>query len=164
MLAPTRLTPGGLITGARVVIFTAFVMLFLFTLGPFAASEALLAPWDKAAHFVFLYSLTALALLAFPTVRRGDIAFFIILYALFCEAGQLFLGTEFEVADMIADAGGVMGALAPTYLERLRFYARRAPHRSFAEINALDPRGREEAAALDGLASARRSRRQARGA
>jgi VanZ family protein len=150
------ITPRTVVKLARVALVTAAIALFIFMVGPFGNLEQTLVPWDKAAHFLAFYAIAAVALIAFPGLRRGDLALGIVGFAIASEVSQWFVGRDFEVGDILADAIGMSAALAPSYFERLRFYARRAPYHSFAEINALDPRRREEAAAMDGLRNGRR--------
>jgi VanZ family protein len=149
-------TPRTVVKLARVALLVAGAALFVFMVGPFESLEQKLFPWDKAGHFLAFYVIAAVSLIAFPGIRRGDMALGIVFFAISTEIGQWVVGRDFQLGDIAADIAGMCGALAPSYFERLRFYARRAPYHSFAEINSLDPRRREEAAAMDGLRNGRR--------
>jgi VanZ family protein len=144
---------------ARAGLITAGIAIFVAMVGPFEHIENEIVPWDKAGHFMAFYVIAAVSLIAFPKVRRGDMALGIVAFAILTEVGQWFVGRDFELGDIAANVLGMVAALAPSYFERLRFYARRAPFHSFADINALDPRRREEAAAMDGIRNARRRAR-----
>lgn len=92
----------------------------LFALGPFQNLEYALVPWDKAAHFIGFYMVTALLYVSFPNRRRPDLTILAIFLGASLEIGQLVIGRDAELGDIAADAFGAYAVLAPMYIERLR--------------------------------------------
>jgi VanZ family protein len=100
-----------------VVICSAFAVI---AIGPFQWLEFALVPWDKAAHFMAFYLVTAMLFLAFPRRRRLDLALMATLAGAALEMMQLATGRDAEVGDMIANGAGAFAVVIPGYLEIAR--------------------------------------------
>ncbi|BBF81401.1 hypothetical protein [Asticcacaulis excentricus] len=77
--------------------------------------------------------------LAFPRVRRTDLALGVLVLGALIEVAQLFTGRSASVGDWLADLIGVSLATLPSYAETFRHYVRlggRAPRRRSGDRTA----------------------------
>jgi len=105
---------------ARLLLVLGVVACIVAAVGPFQALEFKLFPWDKAAHVVALYAITALLFLGFPKRRRLDLALMAALGGCSIEVLQYMAGRDAELGDMVANAVGAFAVLVPGYLEQAR--------------------------------------------
>lgn len=111
---------------ARFTLLAGALVVTIGMVGPFQGVEKAYVPWDKAAHFLAFYGLTAALFVAFPKRRRLDLAFMAVLGGSATEVAQLLTGRDAEVGDVLADAIGAGAVLLPMYLEQIRAAARNA--------------------------------------
>lgn len=127
----TALRRGGLCAGLAAVIALA---------GPFRYADLGLPFPDTVAHAILAYTLTVLALAAFPRSRSADVVRCALGLAIASEMAQALVGREMSLPDVVADAAGIAAAYAPVAIGRLRELIRTHPHTSFTDIRRLDPR------------------------
>lgn len=77
-------------------------------------------PWDKASHFIGYFGLTLVGILAFPSVPLIVIGVAILAQSALVEAVQPYVGRSRDMYDLMANALGIGGVLAPTIIFRLR--------------------------------------------
>jgi len=105
---------------ARFLLISAGAVCVIGMVGPFQGVEKALVPWDKAAHFLAFYGLTALLMAAFPKRRRLDLVYLAIFAGAAIEVAQLISGRDFGLGDLAADAAGAFAVWAPMWLQSLR--------------------------------------------
>jgi VanZ family protein len=105
-------------------------------------AEAAFGLTDKQAHGLAFYLVTVTSFVAFPRMRRNDLAIAAIALGAASEAAQLITGRDAGVGDLLADVIGVSLAWAPGMMDDVRRLARKHPGRTFAEIRAMDRRRR----------------------
>lgn len=132
---------------ARVLLAAGVLVCAVAMVGPFQGLERALVPWDKAAHFIAFYGLTALTVVAFPRRRRLDLTLWVILLGVATEFGQGLTGRDAEFADMAANALGALAVLGPMQLDRLR--SSRPERRRGLRAGVLDPLGAATQAVAD---------------
>ncbi|MFP1130223.1 VanZ family protein [Asticcacaulis sp. W401b] len=93
-------------------------------LGPFSGAEEAFGLTDKEAHIIAFFALTIMLQLAFPRMRRTDLALGVLAVGALIEVAQLFTGRSASVADWMADLIGVGAATLPSYIETFRHFAR----------------------------------------
>ncbi|HEY3636521.1 MAG TPA: VanZ family protein [Rhizomicrobium sp.] len=103
-----------LLRAVQCVFLAAFVFTFVAAVMPPRHAPQLF-PWDKAEHFAAFYTLTVLALAAFP--RRSPIVIAVLLSA-FGGAIELvqalpIVNRDADIMDWAADTIAVLAALAP---------------------------------------------------
>jgi VanZ family protein len=113
--------------------FAAFVKLavailaigiVILVLGPFSGAETELGLNDREAHFLSMFSLSALAQLSLPWLRRRDIALICLAFAAIIEFAQPYFGRDGSLLDFVVSAGGVIVSVAPMAIEEMRRRAR----------------------------------------
>lgn len=104
--------------------------------GPFQGLEKALVPWDKAAHFIAFYAITALLLAAFPNRRKIDLAAIAVLGGAAIEVAQQLTGRDAGLGDLAADAAGALAVLAPIWIEGLRSEPRVERRRGAARLSS----------------------------
>ncbi|WP_374570842.1 VanZ family protein [Phenylobacterium sp.] len=109
---------------ARIVLAAAALVCGVGMIGPFQGVEEAFVPWDKAAHFLAFYGLTALLFLSFPNRRRVDLAFIAICAGAAVEVLQAMTGRDADIGDIAANAVGAFAVLGPTFIEPLRALSR----------------------------------------
>lgn len=105
---------------ARFLLIAATLVCAIGMIGPFKGAERHLISVDKAAHFIAFYGLTLLTIAAFPKRRSFDLACMVLMFGVAIEVAQMLSGRGAQLGDILADAAGVTGVLAPMYLQRLR--------------------------------------------
>jgi hypothetical protein len=150
VLTPSLLTPDRLIRMLRPAAAVCALGLAVLMLGPFHGVERVFGLTDGPAHAIaFFWIATGLFAIA-PEWRRGDIALAALLIAVLSETLQGLTGRSLSLLELAADAVGIVVAMIPGWVERLRSLARSHPDATFAEIRAMDRRGRpEDVTALD---------------
>lgn len=150
MLTPSLLTPNRLLGILRPAAAVCGLGLAVLMLGPFHGAERLFGLTDGPAHAIaFFWIATGLFAIA-PGWRRGDIALAALLIAVMSETLQALTGRSLSLFELAADAVGIVVAMIPGWVERLRYLARACPDATFAEIRAADRRGGpDEEPALD---------------
>lgn len=150
MLTPSLLTPSRVLAILRPAAAVCGLGLAVLMLGPFHGVERLFGLTDGPAHAIaFFWIATGLFAIA-PGWRRGDIALAALLIAVMSETLQALTGRSLSLLQLAADIAGIVVAMIPGWVERLRHLARVSPEATFAEIRAADRRGQPDAeSALD---------------
>ena len=106
-----------LIRLAQVAFFGALMFTFYSAIVP-PALAVQLAPWDKAEHFIAFYSLTGLAVAAFPGGRLLVIAALLSGFGALIEfvQGLAIVHRDRDFWDWVADTIAIASALAPMLL------------------------------------------------
>lgn len=134
------LTPERLVNLLRLAAVACALLLTVLFLGPFQGLERQVGLNDKAAHAIAFYGV-ALGLFAIaPHHRRTDLALAALAFGVLIELGQGLTGRSLSLADLAWDGAGILAALAPGLVERLRHHARLTPDQDFATLRALDRR------------------------
>jgi len=89
-------------------------------LGPFQGAERHLMLSDKEAHVIAFFTLTLLAVLAAPQLRKNDLALMAITLGAAAELAQSFVGRSAGFDDLLADAVGVFAVWAPMQAVEVR--------------------------------------------
>jgi VanZ family protein len=115
------------VTHVRIFVGFGFATLLVLLLGPFQGLEARLGLSDKTAHAAAFYVLSLGLFASFPRIRRTDLAFGVVGFAAATEIAQLFTGRSGSFEDFAADSAGIVIAVLPAMVERLRYSLHRAP-------------------------------------
>ncbi len=151
------LTPNHVVTTARAVLISGALTAAVLMLGPWPGLEQVFGLSDKAAHAIAFGGLLAASFLAFPRMRRSDLALAAVMLGASVEVAQLFTADRSaSLADLGADALGVGVIYFSSQIEGLRKLARDKGAVSFRDIKASDRRSRRRrpAAAPDAVAFA----------
>lgn len=140
MLTALPITPRRLVLILRVCAVACGLGLAVLMLGPFQGLEHAFGLGDKPAHAIAFFCVSTGLFAIIPDWRRGDIALGVLGVAVLSEVLQALTGRSMSVTDLMADATGVLVALVPGWIERLRLLARTYPDAGFAEIRAADRR------------------------
>lgn len=132
---------------ARFLLIAAAVVCAIGMIGPFKGVERNLISVDKAAHFVAFYGLALLTIAAFPKRRSFDLACLVLMFGVAIEVAQMLSGRGAQLGDILADAAGVVGVLAPIHLQRLRSLPIVERRRRLADrLPVAEPQGQAEPA------------------
>lgn len=135
------LTPNHVVTTARAVLVVGALTAAVLMLGPWPGLEQVFGLSDKAAHALAFGGLLAVSFVAFPRMRRNDLAVAAILLGASVEAAQLFTADRSaSIGDLLADTAGVAVIYLASHIEGLRAMARQRGAATFAEIAAQDRR------------------------
>lgn len=135
------LTPNHVVTTARAVLIGGALTAAVLMLGPWPGLEKVFGLSDKAAHVIAFGGLIAVSFLAFPRMRRNDLAVAAVLLGASIEVAQLFTADRSaSISDVLADAVGVGAVYIVSHIENLRALARKRGAVTFAEIAAQDHR------------------------
>ena len=140
MLTAPLLTPRRIVLLLRIVAVACGMGMVVLMLGPFQGLERVFGLGDKPAHAVAFFCVATGLFAIVPNWRRGDIALGVLLLGVLSEGLQGLTGRSMSLTDFMADASGVLIALIPGWIERLRLLARTHPDAGFAEIRAADRR------------------------
>jgi VanZ family protein len=140
VLTLSGLTPRRLVLILRVLAIACGLGMAVLMLGPFQGLEHVFGLGDKPAHAIAFFCVTTGLFAVAPHWRRGDLALGVLLAAVLSEMLQALTGRSLSATDLMADTAGIVVALAPGLVERLRFLARTCPDAGFAEIRARDRR------------------------
>lgn len=99
---------------AQIAFCVAFVFTFVAAVMPPHQAPKLF-PWDKAEHFAAFYTLTLLAMAAFPRRNLILIAMLLSAFGGLIELVQALpiVGRDCDVRDWVADTIAILAALAP---------------------------------------------------
>jgi VanZ family protein len=137
------LTPNHVVTTARAVLVVGALTAAVLMLGPWPGLEQVLGLSDKAAHAIAFGGLVAVSFLAFPRMRRNDLALAAVLLGASVEVAQLFTADRSgTISDLLADTAGVGVIYLASHVENLRDLARKQGSMSFDEIAAQNRRRR----------------------
>ena len=135
------LTPNHVVTTARAVLVTGALTAAVLMLGPWPGLEQVFGLSDKAAHALAFGGLLAVSFLAFPRMRRNDLAIAAVMLGASVEVAQLFTADRSaSFADLFADAAGVSAVYLCSQIEGLRALARQRGSIAFSDILAQDRR------------------------
>ena len=135
------LTPNHVVTTARAVLVAGVLTAAVLMLGPWPGLEQVFGLSDKAAHAIAFGGLAAVSFLAFPRMRRNDLAIAAILLGASVEVAQLFTADRSaSIVDLLADTVGVSFVYLASHIESLRDLARKRGAATFADIAAQDRR------------------------
>jgi len=148
---PSDLTPRRVLRILRPAAAVCGLILVILMLGPFHGLERLFGLADGPAHVIAFFWITTGLFAVAPGWRRNDIALGAVLIAVMIETLQAITGRSLSLLELAADGAGIVVAMVPGWIERLRHLARTCPDASFAEIRAADRRGRGEEAEEEGL-------------
>jgi VanZ family protein len=137
------LTPNHVVKLARIALVGGAVTAAVLMLGPWPGLEQAFGLSDKAAHAIAFGGLTALSFVAFPRMRRNDLALAAILLGASIEVAQLFATQRSaSFGDLGADALGVAIIHFASHIESFRSTARKRGYFTFDEIAQQDRRRR----------------------
>lgn len=111
----------------RLVVTLGLTLIVVLMLGPFQGLEVHLGLSDKTAHAAAFYLLSLGVFAALPHRRRTDLAIWVLGFAAATEIAQGFTGRSSSHEDLLADAVGIVIAVLPAMVERLRYQLNRAP-------------------------------------
>ena len=135
------LTPNHVVTTARAVLVVGALTAATLMLGPWPGLEAVFGLSDKAAHAIAFGGLVAVSFLAFPRMRRNDLAIAAVLLGASVEVAQLFTSDRSaSFGDFFADTAGVGVVYLCSQIESVRALARKKGETTFADIAAQDRR------------------------
>ncbi|HEX3396240.1 MAG TPA: hypothetical protein VHS76_06030 [Steroidobacteraceae bacterium] len=102
---------------ARVAFFAALIFTFYSAVVP-PAHALRLTPWDKATHFIAFYTLTGLAVAAFPKCNLALIAALLSAFGALIEIvqGLPSVHRDRDFWDWVADSIAIASAMAPMLL------------------------------------------------
>lgn len=133
--------PAHFVISARICLAMGLGAVLVLTLGPYQGLEKVFGLNDKAAHILAFGGLTAIAFLAFPRQRRGDIVLALIILGAAIEVIQGGEGRDASFFDWVADAIGVYAIYGAGMIEMVRKQARERGGMTFSQISADDRRG-----------------------
>ncbi|AYV49176.1 antibiotic resistance protein VanZ [Caulobacter flavus] len=136
------LTPNHVVIAAKAVLFLGAAAAVTLMLGPFQGLEEAFGLSDKAAHALAFGGLTAVAFLAFPKMRRNDLAIAAILLGASAEIAQLFAHRSASFTDLAADVAGIAVVYLASHIEAVRRDARERGAMRFSDISAQKQRRR----------------------
>lgn len=134
------LTPNHVVTIARAGLLIGVLTVTTLTLGPFQGAEHIFGLTDKSAHAIAFGILTAVSFLAFPRMRRADLARTALILGAGIEAAQLFGDRSASLGDWAADAVGVLTVYGSSLIESVRQTAREQGSVPFTTLAAGDRR------------------------
>ncbi len=111
----------------RIAVAVGFAAMIVLLLGPFQGLEERIGLSDKTAHAAAFYVLSLALFAALPRMRRTDLALGLLALAAATEVAQTLTGRTGSFPDFAADAAGVVVAVLPAMVERLRFLLTRVP-------------------------------------
>ena len=135
------LTPNHVVTTARAVLVAGALTAAVLMLGPWQGLDQAFGLSDEAAHANAFGGLVAVSFLAFPRMRRNDLALAAVLLGAGVEVAQLFTPDRSgTISDLAADAAGVGVVYLASHIENLRALARQRGSATFVDIAAQDRR------------------------
>lgn len=133
-------TPRQLVFWFRIVAALALAALTVVLLGPFQGLERVVHLSDKEAHALAFYGVTLGLFATLPGWRRTDLALAALSFGALIEIGQGLTGRSLSLADFGCDALGILAAVGPGLVERLRHHWRTCPDIGFAALRQMDRR------------------------
>ncbi|PIB91498.1 antibiotic resistance protein VanZ [Caulobacter sp. FWC2] len=139
--------PVHFVAAARFTLVAGSLAVVVLTLGPFQGAEGHFGLTDKEAHAIAFGGLLAVSFLAFPRMRRNDLAIAALVLGAAVEVAQIIAHRDGNIADWLADAAGILTIYGASMIETVRKLAREQGDLTFAQIAALDRRrGRRQRA------------------
>ena len=132
--------PVHFVAAARIALLVGALTVAVLTLGPFQGAESHFGLTDKEAHAIAFGGLLAVSFLAFPRMRRNDLALAALVLGGAVEVAQILAHRDGNVPDWLADAVGILVVYGAGMIETVRKLAREYGELSFAEIFAMDRR------------------------
>lgn len=132
--------PVHFVAAARIALLAGALTVAVLTLGPFQGAESAFGLTDKEAHAIAFGGLLAVAFLAFPRMRRNDLALAALVLGGAVEVAQIIAHRDGNVPDWLADAAGILVVYGAGMIETVRKMAREQGELSFAQIFAMDRR------------------------
>ncbi|MBO9708455.1 MAG: VanZ family protein [Caulobacter sp.] len=137
------LTPNHVVTTARAVLIAGALAAAVLMLGPYQGLEQVFGLTDKTAHALAFGGLLAVSFVAFPRMRRNDLAVAAVLLGASVEIAQIFdPGRSASFGDLAADTVGVAIVHLCAHIEGLRAMARQNGDVSFKTLASQDRRRR----------------------
>lgn len=134
------LTPRRLVGLLRLVAVAALLGLLLLLLGPPLGLEQRLGLTDKAAHAFAFFGVTVALFAIAPHRRRTDLALAALALGILTELAQGLTGRSLSLSDLAWNCVGILAALTPGLVERLRHLVRVSPDQDLTTLSALDRR------------------------
>ena len=135
------LTPNHVVKTSRAVLVVGSLTAATLMLGPWPHLEQVFGLSDKAAHAIAFGGLLAVSFLAFPRMRRNDLAIAAVMLGASVEVAQMFTADRSaSFGDLFADAIGVGIICMLCQIENLRSLARKSGDMTFDQIAAQDRR------------------------
>lgn len=134
------LTPNLIVIAARAVLVLGALTAAVLMLGPFQGLEQAFGLTDTSAHAIAFGGLTALSFVAFPDMRRADLAVAALILGGGVEIVQLLGGRSASLIDWAADAAGILTLYGASLIEGGRKLARDHGTAPLATLRALDRR------------------------
>lgn len=136
------MTPDRLVTLLRAGAVVSAIGLTVLFLGPFTYLVDVFHVTDKEAHALIFFGVTLTLFAVAPNWRRTDLALVALGFGVLIELAQGLTGRSVSLMDLAANTVGILAALLPGLVERLRRYVRTAPDVAFADIRTTDRRRR----------------------
>ena len=134
------LKPVHFVSAARFTLVAGSLAVAVLTLGPFQGAEGHFGLTDKEAHAIAFGGLLAVSFLAFPRMRRNDLAIAALVLGAAVEVAQIIAHRDGNIADWLADAAGILTIYGASMIETVRKQAREQGDLTFAQAAALDRR------------------------
>jgi len=133
-------TPRQLVSALRLGTVLALLGLTVLLLGPFQGLVHVFQVSEREAHALAFFGVTLALFATLPRWRRTDLALVALSFATLTEIGQSLTGRSMSLTDLAWDGIGILAALLPGMVERLRHYVRTNPDVNFASLRASDQR------------------------
>lgn len=133
-------TPRQLVSALRLGAVFALLGLTILLLGPFQWLVPALGLSDELAHAGTFYLVTLGLFAIAPRHRRTDLALAAFAFGILIEIAQGLTGRSASLTDLAANSAGILAALAPGMIERLRHHVRTSPDVTFASLCVEDRR------------------------
>ncbi len=118
------MTPNRLVLILRLAAVVAGLGLTVLLLGPFQGLERNLSLTDKEAHALAFFAVTIGLFVIAPRCRRTDLALVALALGVAIELAQGLTGRSASLMDLMADSVGIVAAVMPGVIERLRHHIR----------------------------------------
>lgn len=132
--------PAHLVAAARATLLLGALTVTVLILGPFQGAERAFGLSDKAAHALAFGGLLAVSFLAFPRMRRSDLALAALVLGGATEIAQIIAHRDGNFPDWLADAAGILIVHGASMIESVRKMAREQGQLTFAQIAAMGRR------------------------
>jgi len=135
------LMPSNIVTFARAALFVLTPGVAVLCLAPGQPLQALPIS-ESAAQAALFYGITATAFVAFPRLRRSDMAATALVLAGVIELIQLASGQAASLRDWLSAGIGISALYVPSLVEQMRHMARKHAFSTFSDLAANDRRKR----------------------
>jgi VanZ family protein len=115
------------LTLVRAAVALLGLSLCILLFGPFQGAEGYFGLSDKAAHGIAFYTLTLGMFASLPRNRRTDLGLIATVIAGSTEVVQSMVGRDGNFPDFAADSVGILAAMLPATVERIRLSIRQTP-------------------------------------